>query len=246
MIFNKKPKVRFWSNIPDLTHLTKPEKANKYIPSWFKKAKNPHESKANIKLCTGLLNYFQQGYIIPLWCDLEIALDDLGNITWQSPHTAFKFDFHNDWQYRDLLPDNEKDQIVAVLKPHCPFYADITKGWSLMQLPMYYEFQQGWNTMPGVFPSFIYPELNQQIIIYRSFFEDIPRENGIRKRIIPLGTPLVHLVPVPNSFQHEVIDEETKELKRKRSTASLMIGQRFIKRFNGMIKCPYAKSKLSK
>jgi hypothetical protein len=241
MIFKKKPKVTFWTNVEGLDKLTRPEKANKFIPQWFKKIKQDNNSSSsNIKLCTGLLNYFQQGFIVPLWCDLEIGLDDLGTVTWRSPSSSFTFSFHSDWQYKNYIPEHERDNIVAVVKPHCPYFAETPKGWSLMQIPMYYEFQQGWTTMAGVFPSFIYPELNQQIIIYRDFFKDVPRVDGMRTRIIPLGTPLVHLVPVPNTFNSEVL-EETEALRKKRLTASTMISQRFIKRYNGMIKCPYAK-----
>ena len=234
-IFKKKPKVTFWSTLKNLEKVIKPEPAIKYIPEWFRKSKNPDQKTlTNVKLCTGLIQYFSKGWIIPLWCDLKVAKNDLGEIFWETPHTEFKFSFHDDFQYRNLLPEHEKKNIASVIKPNCPFKAEISKGWNLMQQPPYYEFHNGWSTIPGVFPSSIYHELNQQIIIYKNFFDGIKPINGVVERVIPIGTPLIHLIPVPDEFDYEVV-EETKDM------VSWMIGQRFNKRYHNMIKCPYVK-----
>ena len=93
-IFNKTPKVTYWSNIKGFKDIIKPEPSNKYIPKWFshnKPSKEPNRS--NVKNCIGFIDYFKMGYVIPLWCDLNIIINELGQISWESPHKDFQFSF---------------------------------------------------------------------------------------------------------------------------------------------------------
>lgn len=241
LIFKRKPKVTFWSNIKDFKDISKPEPANKYIPKWFSHSKPSHiPYNSNVKNCIGFIDYFKAGYVIPLWCDLKITINELGQIGWESPHKDFQFDFHQPFQLQNLLPDHEKDKIACIIKTICPFFAKVTKGYSLLQLPMTYWFEKDWTVASGIFPSSMYPELNQQIIIYKSFFEDLKPFNGIRSRVIPKGTPLAQYIIVPNEYDQEVI-EENKKLKDYRYKNNLHINSTFERRFHNTIKCPYVK-----
>jgi len=241
LIFKRKPKVTFWASTKGFKDIIKPEKANKYIPKWFKHAKQSEvPNNSNVKNCIGFTDYFKMGYVIPLWCDLNITINELGNIGWQSPHSYYQFDFHHPFQLQNLVPEHEKDKIAVVIKTHCPYHAKVTKGYSLLQLPMTYWYEKDWTVASGIFPSSIYPELNQQIIIYKSFFDNLKPHNGIRSRVIPKGTPLAQYMIIPNEYDGEVI-EETKELAEYRYKTNLNVNTTFQKKFPDMLKCPYVK-----
>lgn len=240
-IFKRKPKVTFWSNTKGFKDIIKPEKANQYIPKWFKYASQSEvPNNSNVKNCIGFTDYFKMGYVIPLWCDLNITINELGNIGWQSPHSYYQFDFHHPFQLQNLVPEHEKDKMAVVIKTHCPYHARVTKGYSLLQLPMTYWYEKDWTMASGIFPTSIYPELNQQIIIYKSFFDNLKPYNGIRSRVIPKGTPLAQYMIIPNEYDGEVV-EETKELAEYRYKTNLNVNTTFQKKFPDMLKCPYVK-----
>tara|TARA_R100000654_G_scaffold51010_2_gene77219 strand:+ start:429 stop:1163 length:735 start_codon:yes stop_codon:yes gene_type:complete len=243
MIFKKKPKVKFWSSLKNLDKIVKPLPANEFYPSWFKYSKqSPVPQWQNIKSCIGFTDYFKMGYVIPLWCDLKISINELGHIKWETPHTDYKMDFHEPFQMQNLLPEHEKKKIACIIKTINPFHAEITKGWSLLQLPMTYWFEEDWTVASGIFPTSVWPELNQQIIIYKSFFDVKKTElyNGERSRVISKGTPIAQYMPIPNTFEYEVV-EETKELKEKRETMSRVVGTSFERKIHKALKCPYVK-----
>ncbi len=242
----RQPQVTWWSSIKNLEKICPPVRSSHFVPKWFKEIE-PCEYKdaSNIKLCPSFMQYFSTGWVIPLWCDLQIGMNAVGKIFWEAPHTDFRFEFHHDFQFKNQLPENEKNKIACVIKPISPWRVKISKGWSLMQLPMTYHFEDDWFCLSGIFPASVWHETNQQLVIKKSFFKDIKRSNLKHdvesiKRIIPKGTPLAQYVPVPDHYTGAVV-EETKELKELQDTASRMIGQKFTKRYTTMMRCPHVK-----
>ena len=125
---SKKPVVTWWSSIKHLEKITPPVKADKYIPRWFKQVKkDTSKSHSNVKLCPSFLIYFSAGWVIPLWCDVELQLEDSGRISWRTPNVNFQFNFHDDYQYKNLLPKHEQSSIACVLKPVSPWLVKINK-----------------------------------------------------------------------------------------------------------------------
>jgi len=242
----KGPKVTWWSDIENLEKICPPVPARQFIPEWFKKIKaSEYGDRSNVKLCPSFMQYFSMGWVMPLWCDLQMGIDSVGNVFWESPHAKFRFEFHREYQYKNHLPQKEQDQLACVIKPISPWHVKISKGWSLLQLPMTYYFNDDWYVLTGIIPASIWHETNHQIIIKKNFFKGIKPTNekhdsGNIKRIIPKGTPLAQYIPIPDDYTGEVV-EETEELKELEDTAHLMIGQKFTKRYATMTKCPYVK-----
>jgi hypothetical protein len=60
--------------------------ASKFYPKWWDNAKPYFTKNQNgieiqrptLKKCTGLIHYYGQGFIMPLWSDLEIQIDEHG------------------------------------------------------------------------------------------------------------------------------------------------------------------------
>ena len=242
----RKPKVIWWSSIKNLEKSCPPVPSRHFIPKWFKEIKpSEYKDTSNIKLCPSFMQYFSTGWVIPLWCDIQVGKNSVGEMYCETPHSDFKFDFHPEFQFKDHLPEKEQDKIACVLKPVSPWKVKISKGWSLMQLPMTYHFEDDWFCLSGILPSSVWHETNQQLVIKKSFFKDIKKSDlkydlGNIKRIIPKGTPLAQYVPVPDHYAGTVVPE-TKKLKELQDTASIMIGQKFTKKYTTMMRCPHVK-----
>ena len=237
-VFKKsEPDVVWWSSIPNLEKIQPLQKSINHVPSWFKNTKNPidfsSDTHNNVKKCPSFPLYFNRGWIMTLWCDLLIERDDLGKVSWTTPNDVFKFEFHSDSQFKDHLPDHIRKEIACVIKPISPWKVKTSKDWYILQLPLFYEFQQNFGLIPGIFPSDIYHQTNQQLIIYKNAFKD-----G-NKILLPKGTPLAQYIPIPKQDVKGIISEETKELKESEDTSQLFISTTFRNRFNSLKKCPY-------
>lgn len=61
-------------------------KASKFLPEWWKNTPKNFEDDfinlSTIKKCDGIINNFRNGFIMPLWCDLSIGIND-GLVKWQ-------------------------------------------------------------------------------------------------------------------------------------------------------------------
>jgi hypothetical protein len=65
-----------------LNNIPHPAPANKFIPEWFQKSQIKTDpagplirDNVSIKACPGIIDSFNQGYIIPAWCDFSISFN---------------------------------------------------------------------------------------------------------------------------------------------------------------------------
>ena len=224
-----KPKVTWSSIIPGLEKISPILPASKVLPQWFKDIKksgitedrNKIPLLSNIKACPGFIDYAMQGYVVSMWCDLHINVNLIKGTTWRTPHHEFKFDFHDDNQFKDYLPKNKREKVYGVLKPQCPWRVFTSKGYSMYQLPMTYEFNDIFEVMSGVLHTDVYHEVNQQMVL---------KKEG--EFLIKKGTPLAVYIPYKREkFNFECITE-TEELRKKTQLTELGIATKFTKRFN--------------
>lgn len=233
------PKIRFWSNVDGVEKTEPILPASKVIPEWFKKTP-PNKNgltyeiqtfKGSIKTCPGLMDYFTNGYIMTMWCDLKIEVTPTG-WKYRTPNKEFTMDYHMNDQYINFLPENAKKDKKIVLKTITPWKCKLSKGYSLQQTPLYYHFNEVFSTMPGIIDCDIYHTLNVHLIIkeYGEFF-------------IPKGTPLVHYIPFKReNFDFKIIknDEKTKYWDKAAENAIL---SKFYGGYNdfkkNISKCPF-------
>jgi hypothetical protein len=182
--FFKKPKVTFFCEYGGLENIEPIKPASEFIPEWFKKLKafmtNMPKTvhSGTVKACPSFKDYFSTGYIIPLWCDLNVTITEK-EFRWESPSEKWKFDIHPHEQYTNHLPNEAKDKIKLILKAYSPWRCITDNDHILMQQPLYYHYNDIFEVMPGIIWTGICYELNVQIIFkkYGEFF-------------IPRGTPL--------------------------------------------------------
>ena len=182
----EKPNIKWWSTIEGLDKVVPILPAKEVIPDWWKRVERmitSVDSKGTVRNCPSFPEYITQGFVVPLWCDLHVEVRHDG-FEWKSPEKMFNFQSHGDIQFRDWIPKHVKDNTSMVLKPACPWRVKTPPGWSLWQLPMYYDFNPVFEVLPGIIWSDIHHEINQQMLMkrYGEFF-------------IKRGTPLAMYVP---------------------------------------------------
>ena len=164
----EKPKIHWWSVIDGVDKVTPILPAKEFIPDWWKRVERfinkNHDQKGTVRNCPSFPEYINQGFVVPLWCDLHIEIKHDG-YEWQSPDKMFQFTSHGDEQFRDYLPQHMKDNTSMVLKPTCPWRVKTPPGWSVWQLPMTYHYNPIFETLPGIIWSDIHHEINQQMLM---------------------------------------------------------------------------------
>ena len=144
--------------------------------------------------------------------------------------------------YVSWLPEQQKEQVVAIFRPPCPWRIKTPVGYSSYQFPMYYHFNPDFEVPPGPIWTDEFHALNPQIII---------KQYGVTK--INRGTPLCVYVPYKresdDTFHYEIKrrDEECKILEQK---TELMVHTKMIGGYKEMQKekggCPMHKLNLIK
>jgi hypothetical protein len=202
MIFNKKDKIQFISTVEGLESIDYllPKPAKNFIPQWFKDI--PSTQPSTVKICPSFPDFFSQGYIIPMWSDVKLALDG-ENWSWISPNEQHQWSSHSNNQFLDYTKASFNGvEAQFVFKAICPWRIITPPGWSVLQLPLFYHFNQEWSVLPGVIDTDIHTEINQQVLYH-----------GNRKQIqINAGDPFVLYIPFKRSDKlKSVIRYQTEE-----------------------------------
>jgi hypothetical protein len=216
--FGKSDKIQFVSTFEGLESIEEclPKPAKHFIPKWFKDI--PVTSSMSVKKCPSFPDFFSQGYILPMWSDVELNLD--GDIWfWNTPSQKNVWDFHSN----DQLLNHTKTSFNGtegqfVFKAICPWRIITPPGWSVLQLPLFYHFNKEWSVLPGIIDTDIYHEINQQVLYC-----------GDGKSIkIKLGDPFVLYIPFKrsNKLKHKVSYQNEKN-KKIFNNLRLNLDQRF-------------------
>ena len=192
----EKPKIHWWTTIEGVEKVTPVLPAKEFIPDWWKRVQrkiNSLDDKGTVRNCPSFPEYINQGFVVPLWCELYLEIEQKG-WKWRTPDKNFSFSTHSNTQFRDWLPQHMQDNTSMVVKPSCPWRVKTPPGWSVWQLPMYYHYNTMFETLPGIIWSDIHHEINQQMLFkrYGEFF-------------IPRGTPLAMYVPFErNKYTYDI------------------------------------------
>ena len=84
--------IIFWTDVKGLPEIEPIRLGQNFIPEWFQNAPSFHNQKESIhsvgeggtiKLCPGLGDFFKMGYVVSLWCDLYVELNDTEEWKWR-------------------------------------------------------------------------------------------------------------------------------------------------------------------
>jgi hypothetical protein len=197
-------KIIWWSTVDGLEKVEPVVRAKEALPDWWKKIvkistqdkMNNLSNKGNIANCPSFPEFMSNGFVVKLWCDLELEVEPNGKYKWKTPINAFNFSSHASEQFKDWLPKNVQDNVSIVLKPDCPWRVKTPPGYSMLQLPMFYHYNPLFEVAAGTIWTDVHHEINQQMIIKR-----------YGKIFIPRGTPLAHYIP----YKREKFDFEVQK-----------------------------------
>jgi len=173
----------------------KPFPASQALPRWWKDAspyikskKNPDgkkiiienlESNASFKKCTPMLDLLSSGYIVPLWADVQITIED-GNplITWRVQKNVFDLHYGQEVE----IPDGYQKTQFKFLNQWIP---KLPKGYSALII-----------ACPG-YPNNPFKPI-QAIIDYDKTTHPLSPPMYLKNNfegIIEKGTPMFQIIP---------------------------------------------------
>jgi hypothetical protein len=180
-------KIEFISTIDGLDQIEecRPKPAKSFIPKWFKDI--PNNGKSTVKICPSFPDFFSQGYIVPMWCDSILSVDvETDKWGWSTSNDKFTWSSHSMDQFIDYVnPSFNGVDSQFVFKTNCPWRVITPKGWSVLQLPLFYHFNREYSILPGIIDTDIHHEINQQVLYHGD-----GREIHIKR-----GDPFVLYVP---------------------------------------------------
>ena len=210
-MFKDKFKIEFVSTIDGLDEIEecKPVPSNKRIPSWWREVPKPgrYPEVQNVKVCPSFPDYFSQGYIIPMWADTVIRHDkNTGNWEWLSGRPAesnpFNISIHSNKQMLDYVsPTFTGSEASIIFKFDCPWRVITPKGYSVLQLPMFYNFKNDFSVMPGIIDTDRHHEINQQVL-YHGNGEEV---------FIERGTPIAQYIPFKRTKYNYLVRSQTND-----------------------------------
>jgi hypothetical protein len=185
-------KIEFVSMVKGLEDIEecRPKPAKSFTPQWFKDLPaSPNQLLPTVRVCPSFTDYFSLGYVMPMWTDFKLKYQD-EKWSWESSDQDFRMSSHPNEQFiKYTTPTFNGVEGQFVFKAVCPWRIITPKGWSVLQLPLFYDFNNEFSVLPGVIDTDIYSQANQQILYHANGKEiDIKR-----------GTPLALYVP----FQRE-------------------------------------------
>ena len=228
--FKKKEiKVEWWSDVDALNDsnldFLRPQKANKFFPEWFRTIRadvstNIFDS-GTIKKCPGFPELITQGYVVPLWSDVELYYDIVNGEEvweWKTPTDAFKWDIHDKSQFLNYLPEDEQEKWGFSWKALCPWRVRTPRGYSMYQMPLWYHFNKFF-VLPGSIRTDFHCEINQQVLV--------PSEWRGKRIVLERGTPFAWYIPYKRTtYTHEYVPF-TEERKRLTESSTLNIRSKF-------------------
>ena len=167
MRFRKSDMIEFISTVEGLESIEEclPRPAKNFIPQWFKDIPNDYD--LTVKVCPSFPDYFSQGYIIPMWSDVDLRSDPIDGWSWNTPTSLASWDIHGNDQflnYTEAKFNGIDGQFV--FKANSPWKIITPPGWSVLQLPLFYHFNKEWSVLPGIIDTDIFFTVNQQVLYH--------------------------------------------------------------------------------
>lgn len=217
--------------------MAKIECANKFFPDWWKKVPNtlgdhPHIRRGTLKTCSGFVDLYRNGFILPMWCDLAI---DVGPIN--SNQSSYQFS-----DYRSAIDYSAADQRIEIFKPSHYEHLKLMSPWFVVcnQDIEWMFLDVVWNSIDLLPYRVLTGILNFKYINSTNINLIVPRYEHPNLFLIKYKTPLVHLVPCTEKkikLKHYLVDEFELNKKTTKKTLDIKFVNR-LKTFKSELKCP--------
>ena len=211
-------------------------KANRFVPDWWKALPREEQiqmgDQPNMRTCTGFIDLYGKGLMLPLWSDLMVDFDG-ANYRFQYADQTSTLGQHNPTQAGTFIDGSE----TRHLKLQSPwlFFCDEDISWHFSQPVWNHLAAKDYCIPPGVvsYKNMHATEIN---ILFRK---------QVTKVRLVHGTPLVHIVPIserPLKISNHLVDANEYERRRLLSQAISFKGShtKRVKIMQGKeSKCPF-------
>jgi hypothetical protein len=249
LFFFKRKKIildAFTNNI-NYYNFARPEIASKFLPEWWKYISG-HFTQVNdygmmierdtIKSCPGFVDHYKQGFMIPLWSDLNIETDEDGSYKYffagaesnddpnykqivSHPASQYGYQLENKIHLKINTPWSivEKTGVRFVCVE--PTWSYIDKNFDMTILPGNLQFQVNTSTNVNIF----LPKKSQSIHL-------------------DYGMPLYHIIPMSENdieFKYHLVDNETYKNLKQWSTYKFKFRKNYSFRKKIIKECPFTK-----
>ena len=156
-----------------------PQPISNFIPKWYKDmqisktdkdVKNFINTVFNVKSCPSFLEVYKDGFVIPAPHDYLLSYNsDSGAWSWDTP---IKYDDFSLINNGDQVTVHGNDQMLnhlpgtpfkKIFKLNMPYKIITSKGISVRQMPLPFEYNNEWEALYGIFRSDKVHEVNIQI-----------------------------------------------------------------------------------
>ena len=174
VMFKKQPIIQFINTIPGLENYEDllPKPAKNYLPKWWFDAPSITKSnKGGIRKCPGIYDILTHGYILPMWVDMEININEQGiSQIMVKRDLSFNFaelSFFPHAQFLDYVDYKIMDRKVeASLAFQNPWKVITPKGYSVLQLPLFYNESKEYTVMPGIMETDVFHFTNIPVLAH--------------------------------------------------------------------------------
>lgn len=182
--------------------------AKKEIPQWFKKLPMPYfnspaDHDFNMKICSGVVDYYTRGFFLNLWSDLYLNIGRIGTTSheWQYSDRESVLSTHIVDQWGGVLPETEYQH----LKLQSPWIAtcDTDIDFLVTQPDWRFDIEDKIHISSGVL------NFKHQVAMNVNLF--IKRQKEDIETVLHQGTPLLHIVPLTERkviLKIHLVDEE--------------------------------------
>ena len=199
----EKPFIKFVCTVPGFEQIEEiqPKPAKKFLPDWWRDMPLKVEEGYTAKVCPSMGDYFSSGYVLPMWIDSQLKhFKDSDLVDFSKTGELPNWSAHSNLQlldYTDASFLNQKTEYV--FKANSPWKIITPPGYSVLQLPMFYEFSKEFTALPGIVDTDTYHELNVQILSH------------VENLFIKRGTPLSVYIPFKRTKYSLNVSAQTKE-----------------------------------
>jgi len=216
--FKKSVVLHCYTDKPDVYNFAAIKESKNFIPDWWKKTPKIYQEyvgrflntdAATIKSCTGFIELYRQGVMMPMWSDCFVMVGEIGSNT-------FQYEFSNKYSSVDIHTQNQRGgQYPEEQYLHVKFVSEWTLTCEedvnfLFTAPIWnHDAPENLTILPGVL-NFKYQHSSNINVLFK-------REKTSIKYLIPFGVPMVHLIPLTERKlivkTHLVSTEELKRIQ---------------------------------
>lgn len=206
--------------------LAKPDHAVKFVPDWWKDVPpsfvgaGAFFKSPTIKKCSGFIENFKHGLMLPMWSDLSIELGRAGTVDYR-------------WQYSDFhseLETHSFEQINNYLDPKQVFHAKLMNPWAFKckeDTPWMWS-NPTWNmlgtnhyvALPGVVDYKYQHSVHVNLLFSRGQTTKVIE--------IPFRMPLVQITPLTErrlKVKHHLVSQKELDDLKNRSRLVTFVGK---------------------